>query len=247
MSFLFVLGVCLLASVESSLRNEERLLLNLIRRIKRQSTARICDALTCEHGHCEERTNSLTCVCDKNYTGANCNMKCRRNCGVHGSCVIVGGMEQCQCDAGYEGINCANMQTTHPNNIGHHRNRAGVTSMMNTVRMGTLEILPNPFRTFGTHKKCGFGFRCYNDGECEHSVSREGRLRFNCICKPGFIGDFCEVRCDKKCKNGGSCLVERRLGKMLCGCPWPYSGPDCGTIRYPFWQELTARNTVTGS
>ncbi|OWF38169.1 protein crumbs homolog 1-like [Mizuhopecten yessoensis] len=214
MNSLLILGICLLVSVQS----HEGRVSELLQRIRRQTT--ICAALTCEHGHCEERSSSVICVCDQNYTGANCNIKCEKNCGT-------------------------NLQIK-PNEVRDGKG-AGFITVARNVRMGTLDVLPNPFKTYGSYTSCGFGFRCYNDAECDHSISREGRLRFSCICKAGFIGDFCEVRCDKKCKNGGSCLVERKLGKMLCGCPWPFSGPDCGTVRYPFWHEMTSRKMVTGA
>ncbi|XP_069128577.1 adhesive plaque matrix protein 2-like [Argopecten irradians] len=212
-SISLVLGMFFLISVHIG----EGRVADLLSRMRRQT---ICAALTCEHGHCEERSSSVICVCDQNYTGANCNIKCEKNCGN-------------------------NRQQIKPNEVADGKGAGFISIARRKVRMGT--VLPNPFKTYGSYTSCGFGFRCYNDSECDHSISSEGRLRFSCKCKPGFIGDFCEVRCDKQCKNGGSCLVERRLGKMLCGCPWPYSGPDCGSVRYPLWPEMTSRKMVTGA
>ncbi|XP_064519431.1 hyaluronan-binding protein 2 isoform X1 [Pseudopipra pipra] len=54
---------------------------------------------------------------------------------------------------------------------------------------------------------------------------------FRCSCKPPYKGSFCQ-RSSKQCspnpcKNGGTCIRNRKISKFTCECPEPFRGRFC--------------------
>ena len=93
---------------------------------------------------------------------------------------------------------------------------------------------------------CTANSPCRNGGECTSYVHTLGTTttvesipviflsvdydwRFSCVCKPGFVGETCEISeqgCNSKpCKNGATCVD--RDSSFVCQCPTGYTGLTC--------------------
>ena len=93
---------------------------------------------------------------------------------------------------------------------------------------------------------CTASSPCHNGGECTSYIQTLGTTttvdsvpvifmsvdydwRFKCVCKPGFIGETCEISekgCDSKpCKNGATCVDKDY--SYECRCPAGFNGPTC--------------------
>ena len=87
---------------------------------------------------------------------------------------------------------------------------------------------------------------CKNGGECTSYMHTLGTTttvestpviflsvdyewRFSCVCKPGFVGETCEVSeqgCNSKpCKNGATCVDKD--SSFVCQCPTGFTGQTC--------------------
>lgn len=70
---------------------------------------------------------------------------------------------------------------------------------------------------------------CLNGGIC---MARETNLyEFNCVCKVGFKGKYCEEeeeKCPIMCVNGGNCVQDEN-NMFMCVCPEGYGGDLCET------------------
>ena len=93
---------------------------------------------------------------------------------------------------------------------------------------------------------CTASSPCHNGGECTSYIQTLGTTttvdtlpviflsvdynwRFKCVCKPGYIGETCEISekgCNSKpCQNGATC-VDKDFS-YECRCPTGFSGPTC--------------------
>ena len=67
----------------------------------------------CQHGVCdtESQDNGLKCICEPNYIGTFCDMKCPFDCGDHGVCDfhVDDGQMKCFCQWNYTGLNCTEL------------------------------------------------------------------------------------------------------------------------------------------
>lgn len=93
---------------------------------------------------------------------------------------------------------------------------------------------------------CTASSPCHNGGECTSYVQTLGTTttldtlpviflsvdyewRFKCVCKPGYIGETCEISdkgCSSKpCQNGATC-VDKDFS-YECRCPAGFNGPTC--------------------
>lgn len=89
------------------------------------------------------------------------------------------------------------------------------------------EVQPNP-----NNSTCPKPLKnvCLNGGIC-HEETKSTITTFKCVCKPGYIGTFCdqiEPYCyrNDRCKNGGTCYqIDAVKGK--CGCKPKFKGLMC--------------------
>ncbi|WAR24798.1 TOLL-like protein [Mya arenaria] len=66
----------------------------------------------CYHGVCDMealKKNSYVCICERNYVGQFCNVKCPLDCGDYGHCdvLLVDNTFKCFCRWNYTGLNCS--------------------------------------------------------------------------------------------------------------------------------------------
>lgn len=89
--------------------------------------------------------------------------------------------------------------------------------------------------------------RCQNGAACIDGTTEEGRPTFQCLCRRGFTGFFCELRTticsEQTCWNGGTCVDQQLEAEGLginnsrlengvlisftCKCPKPFHGAKC--------------------
>lgn len=67
----------------------------------------------CQHGVCdmEAKDKGLKCICEPNYIGTFCEMKCPFDCGDHGVCDfhVDDNQMKCFCQWNYTGLNCSEL------------------------------------------------------------------------------------------------------------------------------------------
>ncbi|KAH3746923.1 hypothetical protein DPMN_181341 [Dreissena polymorpha] len=71
--------------------------------------AQPCASSPCVYGMCYDTATVYLCVCDRNYTGVNCDTAitpCSSNPCVHGDCYAGPRDYICSCQTGYQGKNC---------------------------------------------------------------------------------------------------------------------------------------------
>lgn len=70
-----------------------------------------------------------------------------------------------------------------------------------------------------------------NDDHCKHGVCHVNETGVRqCICDSGFTGEHCDMLtplCDKYCRNGGTCLGQK---KLPCTCLPGQPGSDCSPV-----------------
>uniref|UniRef100_A0A8C3XSN1 Notch receptor 3 n=1 Tax=Chelydra serpentina TaxID=8475 RepID=A0A8C3XSN1_CHESE len=76
---------------------------------------------------------------------------------------------------------------------------------------------------------------CANGGVCESSL-KDGTVRYNCTCPPGYQGRNCrmdvdECRAPVVCRHGGTCF--NTPGSFRCQCPVGFTGQLCESIYTP--------------
>lgn len=77
----------------------------------RDKKERECSSgFTCQYGVCKDKGGEQRCQCDPGASGVLCDIKCCRDCGQLGVCVIDKDLtEICTCHNNYTGINCTMM------------------------------------------------------------------------------------------------------------------------------------------
>ena len=73
----------------------------------------------CKHGVCDMealKTNSYKCICENNYVGQFCSLKCPYDCGEFGRCDIhvADNTYKCFCQWNYTGLNCSELVPEDP-------------------------------------------------------------------------------------------------------------------------------------
>ena len=78
---------------------------------------------------------------------------------------------------------------------------------------------------------------CANGGECQGSSSSSSSSPTGvywgatCLCKPPYVGKFCNVKCPIVCENGGTCRFDQddqeTEDPFSCQCPPSHTGSLC--------------------
>ena len=160
-------------------------------------------SVACGHGHCDDATGTLTCVCDAGYAGPDCmacgagyqdndkNGSCTATCATSGL-AACGGRGVCADDAGTAACAC------------------------NGDWGGPLCETPMTTCTATT---------------CANGTCSDGTGRAVCSCTPGFSGSTCAINLDdcapNPCQNDGACADG--VNVFSCTCPAGYAGPTCTT------------------
>lgn len=85
-----------------------------------QSVAKVCGpGFECDHGVCDIEaleSNSYNCICEHNYVGQFCTLKCPYDCGEHGYCDVhvTDNTYRCFCQWNYTGLNCSELVPEDP-------------------------------------------------------------------------------------------------------------------------------------
>lgn len=127
----------------------------------------------CEHGFCHDLISDYDCLCEKGWTGKNCEIDIddcmEKPCQNGGYCNDLLNDYQCQCPPVYKGKNCE-------------------------IDINECEANPCQVRYFLSFifiNKNNF----QNGGGCVNHVPG-----YFCICKAGFSGTHCETNIDD-CRN----------------------------------------------
>lgn len=190
------------------------------------------------HGQCslDEPNNSWSCFCESNYLGDRCSVSIDETdrcillntpC-VHGTCDHCVDAESCtcKCDPGYEGIFCTDeINECEPTPCANHAKCVDYVADF----VCDCSTIPGQFggrlcneKMSCAQKPCGEHFISCNDESSDISG-------IHCVCKPGWLGERCEVDArfchDRVCLNGGNCVLGHSSG--FCMCPIGWSGERC--------------------
>ena len=164
------------------------------------------------HGRCDPDTG---CVCDPGWGDVKCDYECDAVtlCSGNGKCMRSG---SCVCNPGFTGAQCETFcnakETCTGNGICLPNGKCQCTEgyAYPSCRYKCGDDSPDRMRV------------CAGNGKCDVSGPEAGR----CKCFPGFVGEFCDIKCDPivncsggrgKCRadgDGCDCDPEKHTGKF---------------------------------
>ncbi|XP_045157464.2 uncharacterized protein LOC123523822 [Mercenaria mercenaria] len=117
-----------------------------------KSIPKVCGpGFECDHGVCDLealKTNSYNCICESNYVGQFCTLKCPYDCGEHGHCDIhvADNTYKCFCQWNYTGLNCSELVpedpgTPPPDEVIFHWYVVGVSVAMVIVMISAVFVV----------------------------------------------------------------------------------------------------------
>ncbi|KAH3696169.1 hypothetical protein DPMN_083634 [Dreissena polymorpha] len=154
------------------------------------------NSCNCIQGSCND---ARTCICNKGWTGATCNISCSDHCGQGSTCAEV-----------FSKVTCipTGIETTSQSQ----------TTIIPRQDACSSDYVLRPVQ----ERECMGIFNC-TYGTCV--IQGDFRL---CQCdigvSPGY--QLCEHKCCKDCGNNGQCYYHPELNEM-CNCETNYSGPLC--------------------
>lgn len=193
---------------------------------------KLCWDDDCEHGTCNNHTDSYDCSCYDGYEGQYCEVDlCITNnpCNHGGSCSHTDSMLKlmCSCPKGFTGATC---------------NEIDLCELTPCLNGGTCSQMNNR-----TSCSCP---PYYEGDSCEKSIIRDctdvlclhgtcvnidlnETVKFKCVCHDGYEGEFCDKPIDfcgsHPCRNGGTCqmVVKPDSATYTCFCPSGFTGDHC--------------------
>ncbi|KAL3853108.1 hypothetical protein ACJMK2_016685 [Sinanodonta woodiana] len=185
-----------------------------------------CKSNPCLHGICQNTIGSFICKCDESWSGPLCQTfhDCWLNPCRHGICnELDKGGYNCVCDPGYTGYNCSvNIDDC----VSHScMNNATCIDGVNNF---TCACLPGFVGNLCENNICE-NVSCSGDhGVCQILSGQDPR-GYECICKRGWTGLFCERdqnEClERICEHNGTCINVN--GSFSCSCSQFWTGEKC--------------------
>ncbi|CAN8023631.1 unnamed protein product [Ixodes persulcatus] len=132
---------------------------------------------------------------------------------------------ECDCPPGFHGRNCQ-----HPVDAcyGSPCENHGTCKVLEEGRFSCHCPVGFQGDRCETNKDDCYKNKCDNNATCVDAVDG-----YSCICKPGFVGTYCEKPinlCSKEfspCKNGATCKDHK--GHLTCHCAVGFTGSNCST------------------
>lgn len=191
---------------------------------KTTSCLNFCMFHTCNHGQCMQDPNNCNtwCQCLEGFTGARCDVHLQTSTGPEDVATVNIAFQNTSTDdirsnigkifaetANFDVSQTIGEQFEVYNNLEEcsHLCHEGICSSNGT----SIHCIP---------KNCPVGFGCEN-GRCEYK-SDNG---FRCVCVDGWVGDFCNSKCNLDCGKFGKCIVSSGLEK--CVCDLAHTGKLC--------------------
>ncbi|KAK9712540.1 Laminin G domain [Popillia japonica] len=198
-----------------------------------------CSILPCINGGtCKLGPNGYVCECPTHWMGDRCERQytqCDTNrCLNNGICKmdLITREQICQCLPGYEGHFCQTCLKADCLPV-----RTDICASNPCPQ--NANCIPKPGEANYTCI-CKNGFQepdCTDIDECEipnqhpcnDGICKNTIGGFQCYCKPGFTGEFCNLDIDEclslPCKNSGTCI--NKINNYECQCPAGYTGKNC--------------------
>ncbi|ESP05292.1 hypothetical protein LOTGIDRAFT_152123 [Lottia gigantea] len=85
---------------------------------------------------------------------------------------------------------------------------------------------------------------CFPGFICQHGQCPEGRLI--CICDEGWVGPFCEWKCNLTCGDNGHCNSYSD-GGVFCNCKPGYTGDHCDIFETTIPETTTIPTTISST
>ncbi|CAH8837423.1 unnamed protein product [Trichobilharzia szidati] len=195
-----------------------------------------CEINPCMHGAtCVNGLESYECICEEGFSGTQCEKPidlCQPNpCQNGGYCqhTLHPGDFQCRCAPGWSGRWCEF----------HSDNPCSVSKIcFNNGKCHQDHLSPGLFRCECDHQWMGSVCQlrrpesraCVQETLCKNGATCvDLGNSFNCICRPGFDGQYCENdinECNSMpCYNNGTC--RDLINSFECDCPKGFIGTDC--------------------
>lgn len=205
------------------------------------------DDFKCMNGICSNSSSGNNehiniCLCEYGYSGTFCDEECNQDCGIHGTCIIVNKFDNttgCVCDIGYTGHLCKTrvnntLKTTEyveinnetfPENF-HSRSKQWIDCQKNCSVGGSCVDFNGTYICSYSSSVCAPGFVC-EYGRCL-KITTDDSISLKCLCEYGYIGTFCNKKCDMDCGLNGKCkITDHKNHTTQCICDSGFSGPLC--------------------
>ncbi|KAH8859263.1 Protein jagged-1 [Schistosoma japonicum] len=195
-----------------------------------------CETMPCMHdATCVNGLEGYECICEEGFSGVQCEIPidlCQPNpCQNGGYCqhTLHPGDFQCRCAPGWSGRWCE-FQTDNPCNM--------AKICFNNGKCHQDPLSPGLFKCDCDNQWVGSVCQlrrpetrsCVQENLCKNGATCvDLGNSFNCICRPGFDGQYCENdinECNSMpCYNNGTC--KDLINSFECDCPKGFTGADC--------------------
>ena len=82
----------------------------------------------------------------------------------------------------------------------------------------------------------------YSLKECQHygmcDRSNENATEAGCLCREGYLGEFCEIDNTRFTVEHGKCRYATNLSEEYCLCEWGWKGDRCSIAGFNYWKII---------